>query len=254
MNQQTLAAYIEQEKQRRHRRGVFVNAVNLEGIMLTDLSLATVSPAASKKFMLSCWAYCSTTVAGDSNIMSYNNTSSAERLHIQIRADGKVRATVRNAANTLIARGVSAAGVAVTGFWTHILWSVDTTTGVERNQLWVNNIDAQASPVLVADGEIEGGLDEGLINSAQEEMWVSELWLDLENSLDLDVQWNRRRFTNTRGKPVDLGPKGEHPLGVAPFAYYPNPAATAHEDESGNANDLAATGGTPSLATTSPFR
>lgn len=104
-----------------------------------------------------------------------------------------------------------------TSGWVHLLASWDVTAG--RAQLYVNDVtDRAANPVIVPGNvcyaSLKWGIG-GLVTGALEAD-VADLYAATGRSLDLDVEANRRLFSDAAGKPVELGADCSRPTGAAP--------------------------------------
>lgn len=145
--------------------------------------------------------------------------------------------------------------------WHHVLWAFDVATGV--TQLYIDDADDEAAGATANNDTLDftkgahviGGEPDGtdLINAS-----IAEFWMDFGETLDISVEANRRKFRNANGKPVNLGPTGEVPLGAQPLVYFSSragAAASAFATNLGSGGNPAATWnltGTLEIAATSP--
>lgn len=70
---------------------------------------------------------------------------------------------------------------------------------------------------------------------------LAEVFLDINEYIDLSIEANRRKFIDTNGKPVNLGVDGSIPFGSPPILYLANEASTFHTNL-GTGGDFSVTG------------
>lgn len=168
----------------------------------------------------------------------YNANSNT--VDIEKQSDDTIRVRMWNSSNGLIVQMVTAGSYTSSDGEIHIFIHRTGTTG----GILINGADdTAASPTLVAgDVDLNGGtiwavganFSGGLRKLAG---CLGDLWFDSGTSLGAsDVT----KFYD--GKPVGLGADGSTPTGSAPVLYLGNPAATFHQDLSGNDNDFTVTG------------
>ncbi len=82
-------------------------------------------------------------------------------------------------------------------------------------------------------------------------MDVAEVYLNLAESIDIDVSANVEKFRSSAGKPVDLGATGSTPTGTAPIIYLSGDA-TGFLTNKGTGGSFTVATGSLSTAGTSP--
>jgi hypothetical protein len=136
--------------------------------------------------------------------------------------------------------------------WVHLLASWDVTAN--RAQLYVgDSSDAQANPGVVAGNICYASLRWGIggLAAGQLDADVAELYADLTTSLDLSLDANRRMFSDTAGKPVELGSQCSSPTGHAPTGCFTGDVATWATNQ-GTGSGFAVGGPALAAAPTSP--
>jgi hypothetical protein len=136
--------------------------------------------------------------------------------------------------------------------WVHLLASWDVT--MNRAQLYIGDTsDEQANPGIVAGNICYASLRWGIggLAAGQLDADVAELYANLTTSLDLSVDANRRAFSDTDGKPVDLGPQCSTPTGHAPTGCFTGDLATWSTNQ-GTGSGFAMGGPALTTAPTSP--
>ncbi len=125
--------------------------------------------------------------------------------------------------------------------WQHILWAWDYAVG--RFQMYLNGVALNTAGYSFAGStkfDMAGAnLTQWAVGAttASANRWVGDmghLWVSVNQTLDLSVQANREKFA-LGGAPVNLGPNGQLPTGVAPEWYYDGDApAWANQGTAGN--------------------
>ncbi|HET9991063.1 MAG TPA: hypothetical protein VFQ65_21170, partial [Kofleriaceae bacterium] len=136
--------------------------------------------------------------------------------------------------------------------WVHLLASWDVAAN--RAQLYVGDaVDQQPNPGIVPGNICYASLRWGIggLSSGQLDADVAELYADLGTSLDLTIDANRRAFSDSAGKPVDLGPQCSAPTGHAPTGCFTGDVATWFTNK-GKGAGFTPGGGALAEAPTSP--
>ena len=109
--------------------------------------------------------------------------------------------------------------------WHHVLFSVDMAQAGSY-KLYVDDVALALTEATFTNGIIDhsqawvsgaiaclGGAVSVLDGS------IAEIYINYVDYLDLSVAANRRKFTTSGGKPIDLGATGAGPTGTQPFVY-----------------------------------
>lgn len=121
-------------------------------------------------------------------------------------------------------------GGADQGVWTHWLISADFS-GTPTFQVYKNDVMQTTTPSAITtqiDSHLTPmyfGIRTDLAQSLK--AGVADFWWCGDDSLDIDIVTNRRKFISAAGKPVNLGTNGTNP-GITPQIFLSNPAATWH--------------------------
>lgn len=136
------------------------------------------------------------------------------------------------------------------GAWHHVVFSFDlNATSVFHCYINDTDVWTNADTLTLADNaigwdrnpsdvwEIGGGTN----ITMPWEGGMAQIYINTEESLDLTVEENRRKFITSSGGPVGLGITGLLPTGNRPMHYFDNPAATMYQNR-GNAGNFTISG------------
>lgn len=187
------------------------NDYMLRGAELTGI-------ADSKSGIFSCWVRIDALTGGQQDILS--NGVYATKFNILITSTGEI-----------VIRGCNAAGSAIIDFrssshsagatWLHILmsWDLATTT----THLYILDISDKAVTTATNDtiNYTEGnyGVGASITATLKVNGCLAEIYFAPGQYLDFSLEYNRRKFISSTGKPVHLGITGATPTGTAPLVY-----------------------------------
>ena len=154
-------------------------------------------------------------------------------------AGDDVRILADNSVGTEILNVNSVGDPLTAGQWNHVL--IAFTTG-GTIQIYVNDIDRTGTPNTNTADDIDytktnwsvGARYDGLFKFAG---CLSEVYVNIAETLDLSVVANRRKFVTADIEAVDLGSDGSIPTGSAPAIYLPN-AFSSFGTNAGTGGDL----------------
>lgn len=138
------------------------------------------------------------------------------------------------------------------GQWTHVIatWDLNAQTGVVYINGTSQTITYSNSGGAVTPGYTAGASwDVGTLSlgSGKQPGSLAELWLALDQTLDITNSTNRQKFRSAAGLPVALGSTGQTPTGTSPQLYLKSPAAT-YGTNSGTGGDFVITGALEDVA------
>lgn len=142
--------------------------------------------------------------------------------------------------------------------WLHLLFSWDVATAARHGYVNdVSDLDAGSGSTDLAIDYTETNWGIGAdtdSSSGKLDGCLAELYFAPGQYLDLSVEFNRRKFIASDGKPAYLGPDGSAPTGTAPLVYlHLDPAETPANFAAnhGSGGNFSVTG-TLTAASTSP--
>jgi hypothetical protein len=119
-----------------------------------------------------------------------------------------------------------------TNGWVHLLASWDVAAG--RADLYVNDVlDREGNPNINSGNVCYASLKWGIggVASGQVDADLADIYAALGTYLDLSVEANRRRFSDSSGKPIDLGANCMGPTGAIPTGCFTGDLATWHTNK-----------------------
>lgn len=181
--------------------------------------------------------------SGDRTVLKALGTSTV--LELRLQASNRIRFILFDSGATQIVNVVSTAeAMPPDTDWHHILFSVDTTTGTVRAQLYVDDADVKdgGSSSITTDGVIDfsavtkivlGG-DEG---SPELSAALNEVYVQPDFSEDISVSGNREKFRTTTGDRANIGADGSTPSGGQAWIYMVGTQASPVTDFADNKGD-----------------
>lgn len=182
---------------------------------------------------------------GDGVRQDFTDTTFPQGLNIQRTAGNTIKVLART--DSIIRINTSGSTIVTAGAeWNHILVAWDFTDATSTNNwfyLYLNGVQ-EIADTDVAQGPLNfsGNFILAATMSVINKFngCLSEIYLNVGETLDPTVEANRLKFRDGDGKPVSLGATGSTPTGNAPKGYYPD--GDPSTDESGNSNDFTITG------------
>lgn len=179
------------------------------------LDVLVLSLTDSKKFVFACSVVFDNAEGSSETI--YRNGASA-RFYINRRADGDLWVLGRNSANVTILECRCTNALTSSGIY-NIIVSCDLAVGI---QIYVNDVNVTPTPLSFTNDTLS-------FNASQESSIGGDhngasplngklrfVYLFPNQTLDLSVEANRRKFFNASGVPANLGSNGSTPLGTQP--------------------------------------
>lgn len=146
-----------------------------------------------------------------------------EFFKIHRQTDNTIRIVGYTPLGVVTLENLSTATVTADGNWHHILIAWDLATAA--NQIYIdgaasnsaqtnnnNNIDYTETTYRIGSDVVGNGLNAD----------ISEYYLAYNQTLDITNAANRAKFRTAGGKPENLGPNGETPIGTTPTIYLKN--------------------------------
>ena len=109
----------------------------------------------------------------------------------------------------------------------HVL--VDIDLGNSIAQFYINDVadgmndTSKTTGDILFSGDWKVGDLANVVTGDKMDGSLGALWFNSGTRIDFSQPVNRRLFIDANGKPVDLGPNGEKPLGTTPLIYLNNP-------------------------------
>jgi hypothetical protein len=101
----------------------------------------------------------------------------------------------------------------------HILYARSGTT----HEMAVNDtIQTLSSAPTGTTNSPFDAMDDTHVGLTAEDAIYGDVWVGPEQFLDITVEANRRKFIDSSGNPVALGPTGENPTGTSPYIFMGN--------------------------------
>jgi hypothetical protein len=142
-------------------------------------------------------------------------------------ANNKFHFLLQNCAGVPLLDMQSESEVTSLSGWVHVLASWDVVAG--KADLYINDVADRAATALMVPGNIcyaslkwgIGGLSAGQLDAD-----VADLYAVLGTYIDLDVEANRRLFSDADGKPMEVGADCDRPTGASSTGCFIGDAAT----------------------------
>lgn len=159
-------------------------------------------------------------------------TNTSNNFQIAKLTDNKFRIFGANPGTVLSA--TSTGTIVIADGWTHLCAAWDLANGIA--QMFINGNDVSpSSPTIVdtaidytqADWSICATIAAGLKMDGD----VAQLYCNIEETIDLSVGENLRKFINRNSRPVDMGSDGSTPTGTAPRLFFNSATATWHTND-----------------------
>lgn len=223
------------------------NAVDFDGS--TYLSETPITGGGnSKQLAFSLWFYNdnATWQADTDRVIYLASSGGDEALAVRLLSSGRVAFQVRDSSATSIVATITATDTLSNETWHHICGWVDTNTGVQTMELYVDgNLEDSDTPTADAlIGTIgRGGIGSGITGSGTvpDGTQLAEVWCDTTETLDFGTVSNIEKFRNSSGEAVGLGSDGSTPTGNQPEFFFSGETATWHNNL-GSAAGLTPTG------------
>lgn len=210
-------------------------------VLLEDTNGPLVSGQADGRLVtFSVWYKNNSDPSNDQEIIRIQNSVSQRAFSIRVsfpRGQALVASTAASTSNALVACSPATSSSQIADGWNHFMGSMEHL--LPQNE--VVNITAYFNGVLIVDGVSGAILDQQAFdfdiayNSRGEEVvqgsngfptpgdfldgCLSNLYVNIEERLDLTIQANREKFYSATGKNVFLGADGSLPTGTQPFIY-----------------------------------
>ncbi len=228
-------------------------AVDNGGTVYGDKS-SFAGGSASKTGTVSFWFYVDedSWPTGNKRILDLRSTGvSVLQIGTSFNA-GRLNFSWRNAANSSIAGRDTNTNIFSVRTWYHILLSYDLAN--LSVQIYMTPAGGTESVVPIANSstsnDFVGAIDRagvlGLVTgSSVFDGFMSDLWVDTQNALDLSVEANRRHFVDGNGRPVNISSYGSPQLRLN------NPVGSWFNN-TGSGGNLTPGGGSLNAAASSP--
>lgn len=177
---------------------------------------------------------------GDGTVFKLCDTAFPSGLMLQRNVTTNVLNVLARTDSTILINGNTSTTL-LSGAWHHILVAWDFTSATSTNNRFRVYFDGAS--VLADTDVIQAVLNfSGLLrigsNASGTEKYpgdLSELYIQLGETLDISVEANRLKFRDADGKPVSLGADGSTPTGTQPKVYAPNGDPSTNLGTAGNA-------------------
>lgn len=153
---------------------------------------------------------------GNGDVHEIYQTAGAS-FRITIDISDRLRVVGENAAGTQI---LSTIGPTITDSdWHHVAFSIDMADQA-NSRIYLDDADVTGFSIFT-DDDLDLSTTAHAIgsNGSPANLFdgdIADLWLEFGAHIDLSVVGNRRKFINASSNPVDLGTRGEGPLGIIP--------------------------------------
>jgi concanavalin A-like lectin/glucanase superfamily protein len=162
------------------------------------------------------------------------SASGSGRFALDRHSSNLWRFTMRNSAGTDLITGTpfqSSTGKVAGAGWHHFIASWDLDAGVTSLQLYIDGSSDRSGTPTVTAGDIDYATNQASVGgtfagASKLNADLSELYVNLTESIDLSVAANVQKWRTTGGKPENLGANGSTPTGTQPAVYLANALAT----------------------------
>lgn len=203
--------------------GYNARAVNFDGSTYLRRN-GSLSATSSKKCTLSFWVKQDAFGGSTRQVWWAEDASTNSLIQVSLGNSGSV-AVVLGDTSGGIAAAFSATGVSASA-WSHILISVDLTMSLTSaiaidDVVKTVSISTQTNTSIgfanIADIYLGHDNSGGNANYAGD---MAEMFLIVDQALNLNTESNRRKFITGTGRPASLSSDGSRPFGVQPELYF----------------------------------
>jgi hypothetical protein len=222
---------------RRPQLGIYIaEAVRFDGANDWLESDAPVLGVNSKVGIISFWFK---HMGGDGDIQMYQENAQGGGdgfgMNVRRQTDNTIRIKGGGEGPTVIILATTTATFIADGTWRHFLLAWNTATSTI--QLYITDTSTSLTvTTMVADGIIKNdSAEHGIGGRVGGSFWlnaeIADYYYTTQESLDLSVTANRRKFISAALAPVDLGNNGSTPTGTSPDVFFHGPVSTWHTND-----------------------